>query len=146
MSSLIVLLILPRSRLQKPLDSYQEDDLNRLRDKWSEALLRRRNYLDQQIKRLINKQGLFQLCCIEILMNLLGFMETLEGAVNEPRDVLIFHHSMLGAYEKNTSFTAWVFSFSINWYPIRAGWSLVLLREFCASQLGGTSVLASQSS
>lgn len=46
-----------RSRLQKPLDSYQEDDLNRLRDKWSEALLRRRHYLDQQIQRLINKQG-----------------------------------------------------------------------------------------
>ncbi|XP_066905264.1 kinesin-like protein KIF13A isoform X5 [Halyomorpha halys] len=46
-----------RSRLQKPLDSYQEDDLNRLRDKWSEALMRRRNYLDQQIQRLINKQG-----------------------------------------------------------------------------------------
>uniref|UniRef100_A0A0A9YWA2 Kinesin-like protein KIF13A n=1 Tax=Lygus hesperus TaxID=30085 RepID=A0A0A9YWA2_LYGHE len=46
-----------RSRLQKPLDSYQEEDLSLLRDKWSEALLRRRNYLDQQIQRIINKQG-----------------------------------------------------------------------------------------
>jgi len=28
-----------------------------LREKWSEALMRRRQYLDQQIQRLINKQG-----------------------------------------------------------------------------------------
>ncbi|XP_024082800.1 kinesin-like protein KIF13A isoform X2 [Cimex lectularius] len=46
-----------RSRLQKPLDSYQEEDLSLLREKWGEALMRRRNYLDQQIKRIINKQG-----------------------------------------------------------------------------------------
>jgi hypothetical protein len=46
-----------RSRLQKPLDSYQEEDLAVLREKWSEALMRRRQYLDQQIQRLINKQG-----------------------------------------------------------------------------------------
>ncbi|XP_055686060.1 kinesin-like protein KIF13A isoform X2 [Lutzomyia longipalpis] len=44
-----------RSRLQKPLDSYQEEDLTVLRDKWSEALGRRRQYLDQQIQKLINK-------------------------------------------------------------------------------------------
>jgi kinesin family protein 13 len=46
-----------RSRLQKPLDSYQEEDLAVLREKWSDALMRRRQYLDQQIQRLINKQG-----------------------------------------------------------------------------------------
>ncbi|XP_073985612.1 kinesin heavy chain 73 isoform X1 [Rhodnius prolixus] len=46
-----------RSKLQKPLDSYQEEDLSLLREKWSEALMRRRNYLDQQIQRIINKQG-----------------------------------------------------------------------------------------
>jgi len=46
-----------RSRLQKPLDSYQEEDLALLREKWSEALMRRRQYLDQQIQKLINKQG-----------------------------------------------------------------------------------------
>lgn len=46
-----------RSRLQKPLDSYQEEDLAVLREKWSDALVRRRQYLDQQIQRLINKQG-----------------------------------------------------------------------------------------
>ncbi|CAG2053796.1 unnamed protein product, partial [Timema podura] len=45
-----------RSRLQKPLDSYQEEDLAILREKWSDALMRRRQYLDQQIQRLINKQ------------------------------------------------------------------------------------------
>ncbi|XP_059615557.1 kinesin-like protein KIF13B isoform X4 [Phlebotomus argentipes] len=45
-----------RSRLQKPLDSYQEEDLTVLRDKWSEALGRRRQYLDQQIQKLINKE------------------------------------------------------------------------------------------
>ncbi|XP_063219921.1 kinesin-like protein KIF13A isoform X3 [Bacillus rossius redtenbacheri] len=45
-----------RSRLQKPLDSYQEEDLAVLRDKWSDALMRRRQYLDQQIQRLITKQ------------------------------------------------------------------------------------------
>lgn len=31
-----------RSKLQKPLDSYQEDDLNELRSKWKEALGRRK--------------------------------------------------------------------------------------------------------
>lgn len=45
-----------RSKLQMPLDSYQEEDLAVLRDKWQEALLRRRQYLDQQIQRLINKE------------------------------------------------------------------------------------------
>ena len=46
-----------RSRLQKPMDSYQEEDLSILREKWSEALGRRRKYLDQQIQKLINKEG-----------------------------------------------------------------------------------------
>lgn len=45
-----------RSRLQKPMDSYQEEDLTVLREKWSEALGRRRQYLDQQIQKLINKE------------------------------------------------------------------------------------------
>ena len=46
-----------RSRLQKSLDSYQEEDLTILRDKWSDALGRRRQYLDQQIQKLINKES-----------------------------------------------------------------------------------------
>lgn len=45
-----------RSRLQKALDSYQDEDLAKLREKWSDALMRRRQYLDQQIQKLINKQ------------------------------------------------------------------------------------------
>ena len=31
-----------RSELQKPLDSYQEDDLNRLRQRWGDALAKRK--------------------------------------------------------------------------------------------------------
>lgn len=52
-----------RSRLQKPLDSYQEEDLSVLREKWSEALGRRRKYLDQQIQKLINKEGRTKSAC-----------------------------------------------------------------------------------
>lgn len=48
--------VLVRNRLQKPLDSYQEEDLTVLREKWSDALMRRRQYLDQQIKKIIDKQ------------------------------------------------------------------------------------------
>lgn len=47
-----------RNRLQIPLDSYQDEDLSILREKWSDALMRRRQYLDQQIQKLINKQGI----------------------------------------------------------------------------------------
>jgi kinesin family member 13 len=46
-----------RSRLQKPLDSYQEEDLSVLREKWSDALMRRRQYLDRQIQRIVKKEG-----------------------------------------------------------------------------------------
>lgn len=49
--------VLERSRLQKTLDSYQEEDLSILREKWSDALKKRRKYLDEQIKKLIDKQG-----------------------------------------------------------------------------------------
>ncbi|XP_014668068.1 PREDICTED: kinesin-like protein KIF13A [Priapulus caudatus] len=44
-----------RSKLQKSLDSYQEIDLDLLKNKWSEALGRRREYLDEQIQKIINK-------------------------------------------------------------------------------------------
>ncbi|XP_077990731.1 kinesin-like protein KIF13A [Glandiceps talaboti] len=47
--------ICARSKLQKGLDSYQDEDLARLREKWSEALMRRREYLDEQIHKIINK-------------------------------------------------------------------------------------------
>ena len=44
-----------RSELQKPLDSYQEDDLNSLRRKWGEALQKRKEYLDGQITKYLTK-------------------------------------------------------------------------------------------
>uniref|UniRef100_A0A4W4FBV6 Kinesin motor domain-containing protein n=1 Tax=Electrophorus electricus TaxID=8005 RepID=A0A4W4FBV6_ELEEL len=52
------------TKLQRPLDSYQEDDdmdsyqeedLNCVRERWSDALIKRREYLDEQIKKIINK-------------------------------------------------------------------------------------------
>ncbi|XP_055358845.1 kinesin-like protein KIF13A isoform X2 [Betta splendens] len=54
------------AKLQRPLDSYQreaeddmdsyqEEDLNCVRERWSEALIKRREYLDEQIKKIINK-------------------------------------------------------------------------------------------
>ncbi|KAG8034817.1 hypothetical protein G9C98_007893 [Cotesia typhae] len=46
-----------RNRYQNPLDSYQDEDLNVLREKWSDALMRRRQYLDQHIQKLINKKN-----------------------------------------------------------------------------------------
>ncbi|XP_065063038.1 kinesin-like protein KIF13B isoform X4 [Rhopilema esculentum] len=45
-----------RVKIQKGLDSYQERDLQRLRDKWSSSLLKRREYLDEKIQGLINKK------------------------------------------------------------------------------------------
>ncbi|MGH0156298.1 UNVERIFIED_CONTAM: hypothetical protein FKN15_038629 [Acipenser sinensis] len=44
------------TKLQRALDSYQEEDLNCVREKWSEALIKRKEYLDEQIKKIINKQ------------------------------------------------------------------------------------------
>lgn len=52
--------VIVRSRLQKQLDSYQEEDLTILREKWSEALLRRKEYLNQQINRLLEVNFKFQ--------------------------------------------------------------------------------------
>ncbi|XP_039753302.1 kinesin-like protein KIF13B isoform X3 [Pararge aegeria] len=43
-----------RSRLQKPLDSYQEEDLAMLRNRWSDALTRRRKHLHAQLQKLVN--------------------------------------------------------------------------------------------
>ena len=38
-----------RSELQKPLDSYQEDDLNRLRQRWGDALAKRKEVFATQL-------------------------------------------------------------------------------------------------
>ncbi|KAM9666804.1 kinesin-like protein KIF13A isoform 7-T7 [Trichechus inunguis] len=44
------------TKLQRGLDSYQEEDLNCIRERWSDALVKRREYLDEQIKKVSNKQ------------------------------------------------------------------------------------------
>ncbi|XP_053390550.1 kinesin-like protein KIF13A [Mercenaria mercenaria] len=54
-SSLAIGCICARSKIQKGLDSYQEEDLGHLRDRWNDALSRRHKYLDSQIQSLINK-------------------------------------------------------------------------------------------
>jgi len=36
---------------------FQEEDLNFVRERWSDALIKRREYLDEQIKKIINKHG-----------------------------------------------------------------------------------------
>ncbi|PIK34402.1 putative kinesin-like protein KIF13A isoform X5 [Apostichopus japonicus] len=46
-----------RKKIQKGLDSYQENNLNKLRDRWSDALMMRREYLDEQINMIMNKKG-----------------------------------------------------------------------------------------
>jgi len=43
-----------RNRLQKPLDSYQEEDLNLLRETWSHALDKRKTHLQQQIQSFMD--------------------------------------------------------------------------------------------
>lgn len=44
-----------RAKVQKSLDSYQEFDLNFLREKWSEILRKRQDYLQEQISELMAK-------------------------------------------------------------------------------------------
>lgn len=41
----------------------QEEDLNCVRERWSDALIKRKEYLDEQIQKIINKQGI----CVENL-------------------------------------------------------------------------------
>ena len=49
--------VVARSKLQRGLDSYQEEDLNTLRERWSKALDKRKDYLDEQLKKIVNKAG-----------------------------------------------------------------------------------------
>ncbi|XP_069814062.1 kinesin-like protein KIF13A isoform X4 [Dendropsophus ebraccatus] len=44
------------TKLQRGLDSYQEEDLNCVRERWSDALIKRKEYLDEHIQKIINKQ------------------------------------------------------------------------------------------
>ncbi|XP_078712139.1 kinesin-like protein KIF13A isoform X4 [Lampetra fluviatilis] len=39
----------------KELDSYQEEDLSYLRERWTEALMKRKEYMGAQMRRVINK-------------------------------------------------------------------------------------------
>ncbi|XP_077537872.1 kinesin heavy chain 73 isoform X2 [Haemaphysalis longicornis] len=44
-----------RSRLQRPLDSYQDDDLGVLRERWCDALSRRSEYLAEHLQKITDK-------------------------------------------------------------------------------------------
>ena len=46
-----------RNRNEEPLDSYQDIDLDQLRGKWADALMRRRDYLDKDLRKLMEKKG-----------------------------------------------------------------------------------------
>ena len=43
-----------RSKLDKPLDSYQEEDLNMLREAWTKALSKRKGHLQSQIQKFMD--------------------------------------------------------------------------------------------
>lgn len=65
-----------RSKLQKGLDSYQEDDLTGLRERWSDALAKRTKYLNEQIQNLINKPG--NISDTRMYRNLFDIMSTID--------------------------------------------------------------------
>ena len=46
-----------RNRTEEPLDSYQEIDLDRLRGKWADALMHRRDYLDKELRKIMERKG-----------------------------------------------------------------------------------------
>ena len=46
-----------RRRNDEPLDSYQDIDLDRLRGKWADALMRRRDYLDKELRKIMERRG-----------------------------------------------------------------------------------------
>ena len=46
-----------RKHTDKPLDSYQDTDLDRLRGKWADALMRHRDYLDKELRKILEKKG-----------------------------------------------------------------------------------------
>jgi len=54
-TSLAIGCVCIRSKLQKSLDSYQEEDLVRLRERWSDALIKRKEYLGKHMHDIVNK-------------------------------------------------------------------------------------------
>ena len=49
--------IFRRYKNEEPLDSFQDSDLDRLRNKWSLALSNRKEFLDSEVKKIIDKKG-----------------------------------------------------------------------------------------
>ena len=45
-----------RNRYDDPLDSLQSNDLEQLRTKWSNALMNRREYLDTEVRKMMDKR------------------------------------------------------------------------------------------
>ena len=57
-SSVAVGSIYLRNRYDEPLDSYQNTDLECLRVKWSDVLMNRREYLDTEVRKMMDDLGL----------------------------------------------------------------------------------------
>ncbi|KAK3087726.1 hypothetical protein FSP39_009709 [Pinctada imbricata] len=62
-TSVCVGCIYSRQKILKGFDSYQESDLTSLRERWSEALTKRKEYLHEQLQRLINKSDKSEADC-----------------------------------------------------------------------------------
>ena len=56
-TSIAISSVYVRHRTKEPLDSYQDIDLDRLRGKWVDALMRRRDYLDKELRKIMEKKG-----------------------------------------------------------------------------------------
>ena len=46
-----------RGRNDGPLDSYQDIDLDRLHGKWADALMCRHDYLDKELRKIMERRG-----------------------------------------------------------------------------------------
>ncbi len=51
--------VIQRNKSQAPMDSFQDDDLTKLRDRWADALVRRKQYLEEQLKLISQNSGVF---------------------------------------------------------------------------------------
>ncbi|NXX79912.1 KI13A protein, partial [Urocolius indicus] len=65
------------------MDSYQEEDLNCVRERWSDALIKRREYLDEQIQKIRNKQDFSTVREARLMEQLVGLTEE-KTAVFDP--------------------------------------------------------------
>lgn len=53
----IIVYTFSKERKKSSFSCCQEEDLNCVRERWSDALIKRREYLDEQIKKVSNKKG-----------------------------------------------------------------------------------------